>query len=128
VNTNLLRDPLDGLSPALRIAALSEVARADGLSSADRDLLEQQAARLGVDLDNLPAAPHDLSTLPQPTRILIYRDAATLALLDGLSDSETRDLNGLAECMGLSAETCAATAWSRDYASLMERLDALLDG
>ena len=52
-----LRDPLDGLSPPLYVATLSEIAHVDGLHPAARELLDQHAAHFGVDLDNLPSVP-----------------------------------------------------------------------
>ena len=55
-----LRNPLDGLSPALYVATLSEIAHADGLHPAERELLEHHAAHFGVDLEDLPAVPRDL--------------------------------------------------------------------
>ncbi len=64
-----LSPPLEGLSPALYVATLSEIAHADGLHPAERELIEQHAEHFGVDLDNLPAVPHDLSSLPRATRV-----------------------------------------------------------
>ncbi len=122
-----LRDPLNGLSPSLYVATLSEFAHADGLHPAVRELLDQYAAHFGVDLDNLPAVPRDLSALPWATRVLVYRDAVTLALADEMSAEEERYLRDLAERMGLPAETVAAvSAWVGDYAALLQRLDALI--
>lgn len=123
-----LRDPLDGLSPSLYVATLSEVAHADGLHAAEHDLLEQCAARFGVDLGELPEVPRDLSALPWPTRVLVYRDAVTLALADGVStEEEQQHLRDLAERMGLPAETVAAVStWVLDYESLLERLEVLI--
>ena len=103
-----LRDPLDGLSPSLYIATLSEIAHVDGLHPAERELLDQHAAHFDVNLDNLPEVPRDLSALPWATRVLVYRDAVTLALADGMSAEEKRYLSDLAEGMGLPAETVAA--------------------
>ena len=122
-----LRDPLDGLSPSLYVATLSEIAHVDGLHSAERELLDQHAAHFGVDLDNLPEVPHDLSALPWATRVLVYRDAVTLALADEMSAEEERYLSDLADRMGLPAETVTAVfAWVREYEALLERLDALI--
>ena len=122
-----LRDPLDGLSPSLYVATLSEIAHVDGLHPAERELLDQHAAHFGVDLDNLPVVPRDLSALPWATRVLVYRDAITLALADEMSAEEERYLSDLADRMGLPAETVAAVfAWVRDYEALLDRLDALI--
>ena len=123
-----LRDPLDGLSPSLYVATMSEIAHVDGLHPAERELLDQHAAHFGVDLDNLPTVPRDLSALPWATRVLVYRDAVTLALVDEMSAEEERHLVDLAERMRLPAETVAAvSAWVADYEALLERLDALIN-
>ena len=82
VNMDPLSNPLDGLSPELYVATLSKIAHADGLHPAERELLDHHAAHFGVDLDNLPVVPDDLSALPWATRVLVYRDAVTLALID----------------------------------------------
>lgn len=123
-----LRDPLDGLSPSLYIATLSEIAHADGLHPAERDLLEQHAAHFGVDLDDLPEVPRDLSALPWATRVLVYRDAVTLALADEtMSPEEEQHLKDLAQRMGLPAETVTGVhTWVRDYEELLGRLDRLI--
>ncbi len=122
-----LRNPLDGLSPALYVATLSEVAHADGLHPAERELLEHHAARFEVDLDDLPAVPRDLSALPWATRVLVFRDAVTLALVDEMSAEEERYLDGLAERLTLPDETVdAICTWVRDYEALLKRLDRLI--
>ena len=122
-----LRDPLDGLSPSLYVATLSEIAHVDGLHPAEREILEQHAAHFGVNLDNLPAVPRDLSLLPWATRVLVYRDALTLALADGMTAKEERYLRDLAERLELPAETIAAVStWVADYEALLERLDSLI--
>ena len=122
-----LHNPLDGLSPALYVATLSEIAHADGLHPAERELLEHHAAHFGVDLDDLPAVARDLSALPWATRVLVFRDAVTLAQVDGMSAEEERYLDALAERMALPAETAEAiSTWVHDYEALLERLDALI--
>ena len=122
-----LRDPLDGLSPSLYVATLSEIAHVDGLHPAEQDLLDQHAAHFGVDLDNLPEVPRDLSALPWATRVLVYRDAVTLALADEMSAEEKQYLRDLAERMGLPTETVEAVfTWVGDYEALLDRLDALI--
>ena len=122
-----LRDPLDGLSPSLYVATLSEIAHVDGLHPAERELLDQHAAHFGVDLDNLPAVPRDLSALPWATRVLVYRDAVMLARVDEMSAEEERYLRDLGDRMGLPAETVAAVAtWVADCDALLDRLDALI--
>ena len=74
-----------------------------------------------------PKYPRDLSALPWATRVLVYRDAVTLALADEMSPEEERYLGDLAERMGLPAETVAALfTWVRDYEALLNRLDALI--
>lgn len=122
-----LRDPLDGLSPSLYVATLSEIAHVDGLHPSEQDLLDQHAAHFGVDLDNLPEVPRDLSALPWATRVLVYRDAVTLALADEMSADEEQYLRDLAERMGLPTETVEAVfTWVGDYEALLDRLDALI--
>ncbi len=122
-----LHNPLDGMSPALYVATLSEIAHADGLHPAERELLEHHAARFGVNLDDLPAVPRDLSALPWATRVLVYRDAVTLALADGMSAEEERYLDGLAERLTLPDETVEAiSTWVHDYEALLKRLDELI--
>ena len=122
-----LHDPLDGLSPSLYVATLSEIAHVDGLHPAEQELLDQYAAHFGVDLHDLPKVPHDLSALPWATRVLVYRDAVTLALADEMSAEEERYLSDLAERMGLPAETVSALfTWVGDYEALLNRLDALI--
>ena len=122
-----LRNPLDGLSPALYVATLSEIAHADGLHPAERELLEHHAAHFGVDLDDLPAVPRDLSALPWATRVLVFRDAVTLAAVDEMSPQEERYLDDLADRLQLPAEVVAGiSSWVRDYEALLERLDALI--
>ena len=122
-----LRNPLDGLSPALYVATLSEIAHADGLHPAERELLEHHAAHFGVDLEDLPAVSRDLSALPWATRVLVFRDAVTLALVDEMSAEEERYLDALAERMGLPADTAGAiSTWVHDYEALLKRLDALI--
>ena len=121
------RDPLNGLSPSLYVATLSEIAHVDGLHPAERDLLDQHASHFGVNLDDLPEVPRDLSALPWATRVLVYRDAVTLALADEMSPEEERYLRDLAQRMGLPAETVAAIfTWVSDYETLLERLEALI--
>ena len=86
------------------------------------------AAHFGVDLDNLPVVPDDLSALPWVTRVLVYRDAVTLALVDDEMSAEERQyLDDLAGRMALPAATAEAiSSWVRDYATLLERLDKLI--
>ena len=101
---NPLSNPLDGLSPDLYVATLSKIAHADGLHPAERELLDHHAAHFGVDLDNLPVVPDDLSALPWVTRVLVYRDAVTLALVDDEMSAEERQyLDDLAGRMALPA-------------------------
>ena len=128
LNMDPLRDPLDGLSPSLYVATLSEIAHVDGLHPAERELLDQHAAHFGVDLNSLPTVPRNLSTLPWATRVLVYRDAVTLALADGMSVEEEQHLRDLAHRMELPAETVAAVSkWVGDYEALLARLDALIN-
>ena len=128
MNMDPLSNPLDGLSPELYVATLSKIAHADGLHPAERELLDHHAAHFGVDLDNLPVVPDDLSALPWATRVLVYRDAVTLALIDDEMSAEERQyLDDLAGRMALPAATVEAiSSWVRDYETLLERLDKLI--
>ena len=100
---NPLSNPLDGLSPDLYVATLSKIAHANGLHPAERELLDHHAAHFGVDLDNLPVVPDDLSALPWATRVLVYRDAVTLALVDDEMSAEERQyLDDLAGANGVA--------------------------
>ena len=128
---NPLSSSLDGFSPELYLATLSEVAHADGLHPLEHELLQKQAAALGVDLGALPSVPADLSSLPQETRVLVYRDALMLAYADddALSAAERTYLSSLAERLSLSVEHAQAIdRWVTDYGALVERFDALLVG
>ena len=77
--------------------------------------------RLGVEgeIRSLRAVPRDLSALPWATRVLVFRDAVTLAQVDGMSAEEERYLDALAERMALPAETAGAiSTWVHDYEAL----------
>lgn len=127
VKVDPLHDPLEGLSPSLYLATLAEVAHVDGLHPAEEDLLERYADYFGVDLNDLPKVPEDLSTLPWATRVLVYRDAVTLALVGGKSGAEEQHLRDLAARMAMPPETASAvSAWVSDYDALLERLETLL--
>ena len=119
---------LEEFSPELYVATLSKVAHSDGLHPDEKEMLEQHAARFGVDLDTLPDVPEDLSNLPWATRILVYRDAYMLALADGsFSTIEDEHLAELAGRMKLSAaKTDAIHIWVRNYGELLERFDEIL--
>ena len=126
---NLLNNPLEGFSPELYLATLSDVAHADGLQSVEEELLRQQARTFGLDLDALPAVSDDLSHLPWSTRVLVYRDALMLAFADSdtLSPEEQQHLAGLAERMRIPTETVdAVKAWVLDYGALLDRLTSLI--
>ncbi len=73
-------------------------------------------------------APDDLSALPWATRVLVYRDAVTLALVDDEMSAEERQyLDDLAGRMALPAATAEAiSSWVQDYETLLERLDKLI--
>ena len=124
----LLTDALEGFSLELYVAALSEVAHSDGLHAAEMGILEEHAARFGIDLDQLPALPPDLSDLPAATRTLVYRDAYMLALADGeLSRPEEQRLAELAGSLGLTpANAESIRVWVHDYATLLDRFEELL--
>ena len=114
-----LSNPLDGLSPDLYVATLSKIAHADGLHPAERELLDHHAAHFGVDLDNLPVVPDDLSALPWVTRVLVYRDAVTLALVDDEMSAEERQyLDDLAGRMALPTATAEAIGTTQHCSSV----------
>ena len=125
---NPLDNPLEGFSPEMFVSTLSELAHADGIHSGERDILQDYAERLGVDLTNLPDAPDDLTELPWSTRVLVYRDAVMLSMADAsASNAEINYLDDLADRMELSPETAGSiSAWVVDYEKLLERLDSLL--
>ncbi len=76
---------------------------------------------------SFPKSPATCAALPWATRVLVYRDAVTLALADEMSAEEERYLSDLADRMGLPAETVAAVfAWVSEYEALLDRLDALI--
>ncbi|MCY4212493.1 MAG: hypothetical protein OXF68_02585 [Gammaproteobacteria bacterium] len=125
---DLLHRTLEGFSPELYLAALSRVAHSDGLHPDEQEMLDQHACRLGIDLDDLPELPRDLSDLPWATRILVYRDAYMLALADGLfSPEEEKYLAELAGRLKLSQEKVGSIQrWVRDCEGLLERFDEIL--
>ena len=110
---SLMNHPLDGFSPGLYVSTLMKVAHSDGIHPSEREMLERQAAALGVDPDGLPDAPNDLSSLPWATRILVYRDALILAMADGQSsDAERRHLAALSERLALPPDVVGeVSAW-----------------
>lgn len=120
---------LEGFSPELYIATLSKVAHSDGLHPDEQEMLEQHAARLGVDLSELPHVPDDLSDLPWATRILVYRDAYMLALADGaFSEAEEEHLSELARRMKLSpGKADSIRVWVHHYEELLKGLEKILE-
>jgi len=123
-------DSLDEFSPELYVAILSEVAHSDGLHAEEQAILAQYAAQFEVDLNDLPDVPANLSDVSWSTRVLVYRDACMLASADGsVSPREEAHLADLASRMALPpGVTDAVRVWVRDYGSLLERLDDLLNG
>lgn len=124
-----LESPLEGFSPALYLATLTELAHADGLQPIEEELLAMQAEAFGIDRSALPEVPANLTELPFGTRVLLYRDALILAHADGvgLSDEESSYLLGLAQRLGLREERIEALGqWVGDYVSLFDRFDGLL--
>ena len=126
---NILDNPIEGFAPELYIATLSKLAHVDGLHDSEQEILDQHAERFGIDLANLPDVPEDLTELPWATRVLVYRDAVMLAIADEeTSDEERRYLVDLARRMKLPSETIdAIEAWVREYGSLLERLDEIVE-
>ena len=121
-------DPLEGFSPELYVAALSEVAHSDGLHATEMAILEEHAERFGIDLDRLPALPGDLSDLSAATRVLVYRDAYMLAMADGVvSGSEGERLEELAQRLALTSDnTGSIRKWVHDYSALLDRFGELV--
>ena len=126
---SMMNHPLDGFSPELYVSTLMKVAHSDGIHPSEREMLERQATLLGVDLNNLPDAPDDLSALPWATRVLVYRDALILTMADEeSSDEEERHLADLSERMALPPDAVdEISAWVKDYEMLLDRMDALLE-
>ena len=125
---NQLDNSFDGLSPELYIATLAKLAHSGGIHSDEKDILEQHAARFGIDLGNLPNVPDDLTELPWATRVLVYRDALMLSMVDeDISEDERRYLDGLAGRMELPDDTVdSISAWVQNYGTLLEQLDDLM--
>ena len=121
-------DSLEGFSPGLYVAALAEVAHSDGLHASETAILEDHAARFGIDLDKLPVLPADLSDLPAATRILVYRDAYMLAMADGeLSEPEEQKLALLGRRLRLMSTVTESTrVWVDDFSQLLERFEELV--
>ena len=125
-----LHNPLDGFSPELYIATLSKLAHSDGLHPYEQDFLDHHAERYGIELGALPDVPEDLTELPWATRVLVYRDAVMLALVDEHVSSEEHEyLADLAKRMKIPTGTAESiSTWVQDYGELLERLDALVSG
>jgi hypothetical protein len=125
---NALPSFLDGFSPDLYLATLSQLAHADGLHPDEKILLEQQAVAFGVDLNNLPEVPHDLSDLPWVTKVFVYRDSVTLAYADGsISEEEEYHLSQLSERLNICTETAQKIRdWVSDYSDVLARLENIL--
>lgn len=127
---SVMNHPLDGFSPELYVSTLMSVAHSDGIHPSEREMLERQAELFGVDIDSLPDAPNDLSSLPWATRVLVYRDALILTMADEeSSDAEERHLADLSERMALPSDVVSEiSAWAKDYEMLLNRMDTLLEG
>ena len=125
---NPLDNPLDGFSPELYIATLAKLAHSDGIHSDEKDILDQHAARFGIELGDLPDVPEDLTELPWATRVLVYRDALMLSMADeDTSDEERKYLDELAERMKLPYYTIdSISTWVQGYGMLLEQLDDLM--
>lgn len=120
--------PFDDFSPDVYLATLVEVAHSDGLHPDEKNLLEHQAEIFGIDLNDLPEIPEDLSNLSWSTRVLVYRDAVLLAFEDKyISKEEKEYLNKLSKRLDILPDVADSIfAWVRDYASLLSRMDAIL--
>ena len=125
---NLFSNPVDGFSPELYLATLVKVAHSDGLHPTEEVFLKERAENFGLDLNNLPPIPDDLSQLPASTRIFLYRDALMLAYADGhLSEQEENYLAQLAQKMGLSEKTTIdIKEWINDFSNLLDRMENII--
>ena len=125
---NESNNPLEGFSPELYIAALAKLAHSDGIHPSEQEMLTQQAESFGVDMDDLPDVPENLTDLPWATRVLVYRDAVMLSIADESTSGEEREyLADLATRMDLPNEIAdSISVWVQDYGNLVERLDALV--
>ena len=128
---NILDNPIEGFAPELYIATLSKLAHVDGLHDSEQEILDQHAARFGIDLANLPDMPEDLTELPWATRVLVYRDAVMLAIADEeTSDEERRYLVDLSPSeWKLPSETIDAdrSRGCGNTARCLERLDEIVE-
>ncbi|NJN74784.1 MAG: TerB family tellurite resistance protein [Limnothrix sp. RL_2_0] len=125
---NELPSFLDGFSPDLYLATLSQLAHSDGLHPDERVLLEQQAITFGLDLNDLSEVPHDLSDLPWSTKVFVYRDSIILAYVDGsVSEEEEKYLIKLSERLDICSETAQKIRdWVNDYSDVLNRLENIL--
>ena len=125
---NLVSNALEGFSPELYLSALVEVAHSDGLHPTEEVFPKERAESFGLDLNNLPAVPDDLSQLPSSTRIFLYRDALMLAYADGqLSEKEEEHLAQLAQKMSLSEKiTSDIKEWINDFSNLLDRMENII--
>jgi uncharacterized tellurite resistance protein B-like protein len=125
---NLFSNPVDGFSPELYLATLVKVAHSDGLHPTEEVFLKERAENFGLDLNNLPPIPDDLSQLPASTRIFLYRDALMLAYADGhLSEQEENYLAQLAQKMGLSEKTTIdIKEWINNFSNLLDRMENII--
>ncbi|MBA2661586.1 MAG: hypothetical protein H0U74_04785 [Bradymonadaceae bacterium] len=127
---NPLSNPLEGFSAEFYLATLSEVAHSDGLHPIEEELLRQQATSFGVNFDELPQVPHDLSQIPWATRVLVYRDALMLAYADHdvLSPQEVEYLGQLVNRMQLPDNVVSEIGtWVISYEKLLDGMMSLLE-
>ena len=124
---------LHGLALRTYLGALVAVARVDGVSESERAFVEHQASLVGVETEELWAAPaEELSTAasaPEKTRRLIIRDCLVLAAADGQYTSAERErIRRLAAEIEIDETIVVALEdWLERYVGILEEGTALLN-
>lgn len=122
---------IEGFEAEVYLKALIAVAQADGVSSSERDFIQNQATLLGVDEVNfeMMISLDDLSNqINAVTRRIIVRDCIVLATVDGdYTENERRRIAGIAEALGVTPErTAQLENWLQQYSDLLEEGQRLL--
>jgi len=119
--------------PKIYLRALASVAHADGVLDVERQFIEQQAASLGIDQEEINLSqPVDLdsltSTASDLTRRLIVRDCIVLASLDDdYTGNERRHIRHLAARLGVSEDVVGKLEdWVNRYSTILEEGQRLL--
>lgn len=123
---------LDAFEPTLYLQTLAALAAVDGVSPDETAFLRQQAAGLGVDLDEaLAADPKPVAEMAaassETTRRLVYRDCFMLAHADGVVSAEERAmLSDLQKDLGIEQDAAAAIeSWANRFNALLIEADSL---